>query len=297
LHKNQRNQIYRGQCYTLKRTNRTYKYWMCAETFCHQQQLNELRRLAAEELRSSASSSLDTAAYFPTAVESKTIPQIYDEEAAAASTEPSTCGQFPIFKEVRSVMYKQRAKRFPKFPRDRWDLVFAPAFTITTSGMAFLFPQSASKHILVFSTANSIRLQAATKTWGMDGTFKVVPQWYQQLFTIHAFAAGKLVPAVYGLCTSKDIDTCGFLFQALITRAAALEVDLKPDTIICDLQAVHRKVGELGLKTRYRSDERSRRNIKMLLVTTFFPVPQVDMGVTLRNGCYRKKARRDGNAN
>ncbi|KRZ66933.1 hypothetical protein T10_10254, partial [Trichinella papuae] len=31
LHKNQRNQIYRGQCYTLKRTNRTYKYWMCAE--------------------------------------------------------------------------------------------------------------------------------------------------------------------------------------------------------------------------------------------------------------------------
>ncbi|KRZ11508.1 hypothetical protein T11_6820 [Trichinella zimbabwensis] len=53
------------------------------------------------------------------AVESKTIPQIYDEEAAAASTEPSTCGQFPIFKEVRSVMYKQRAKRFPKLPRDR----------------------------------------------------------------------------------------------------------------------------------------------------------------------------------
>ncbi|KRZ01242.1 hypothetical protein T11_3260, partial [Trichinella zimbabwensis] len=99
LHKNQRNQIYRGQCYTLKRINRTYKYWMCAErsrgcrgtlstnleatqvmrtsqhaagsrvypqTFCHQQQLNELRRLAAEELRSSASSSLDTAAYFQT---------------------------------------------------------------------------------------------------------------------------------------------------------------------------------------------------------------------------------------
>ncbi|KRY37531.1 hypothetical protein T03_672 [Trichinella britovi] len=39
------------------------------------------------------------------------------------------------------------------------------------------------------------------QTWGMDGTFKVVPQWYQQLFTIHAFVAGKLVPAVYCLCT------------------------------------------------------------------------------------------------
>ncbi|KRX28485.1 hypothetical protein T05_12614 [Trichinella murrelli] len=30
----------------------------------------------------------------------------------------------------------------------------------------------------------------------MDGTFKIVPQWYQQLFTIHAFVVGKLVMSV-----------------------------------------------------------------------------------------------------
>ncbi|KRZ65489.1 hypothetical protein T10_4856 [Trichinella papuae] len=53
------------------------------------------------------------------AEESKTFPQSYEEEAAAASTEPSTCGQFLLFKEVRSVMYKQRVKRFPRLPRDR----------------------------------------------------------------------------------------------------------------------------------------------------------------------------------
>ncbi|KRX52621.1 hypothetical protein T09_5815 [Trichinella sp. T9] len=35
-------------------------------------------------------------------------------------------------------------------------------------------------------TGSNIRLLAAMRTWGMDGTFKVVPQWYQQLFTIHA---------------------------------------------------------------------------------------------------------------
>ncbi|KRY66631.1 hypothetical protein T4B_9446 [Trichinella pseudospiralis] len=50
----------------------------------------------------------------PSAEEAKTICQIYDEEAASA--EPSTYGQFPLFKEVRSVMYKQRAKRFQDFP-------------------------------------------------------------------------------------------------------------------------------------------------------------------------------------
>ncbi|KRY99416.1 hypothetical protein T11_13854 [Trichinella zimbabwensis] len=54
----------------------------------------------------------------------------------------------------------------------------------------------------------------------MDGTFKVVPQWYQQLFTIHAFVADKLVPAVYCLCTGKDIGTygcCWLFFTVVVT--------------------------------------------------------------------------------
>ncbi|KRX72196.1 hypothetical protein T06_16990 [Trichinella sp. T6] len=165
---------------------------------------------------------------------------------------------------------------------------------------------SASRHILVFATGYNIRLLAASRTWGMDGTFKIVPQWYQQLFTIHSFAAAKLVPAVCCLCTDKDIGTYGFKFQALISRAAALEVGFNPDTNICDFEtalipaiqgyfpntrvqgcyfhfckAVHRKVGELGLKTRYPQHEETRRKIRMLLATAFLPVPHVNTGVSL----------------
>ncbi|KRY55040.1 hypothetical protein T03_5853 [Trichinella britovi] len=115
---------------------------------------------------------------------------------------------------------------------------------------------------------------------------------YPQLFSIHAFSAGKLVPAIC-LCTNKDIGTYEFIFEALISRTAALKVDLNPDTIIyspdtCDLgllsesagtvlqfhvcQAVHWKISELGLKTRYRHDEETRRKIKMLLATAFLPL-------------------------
>ncbi|KRX24223.1 hypothetical protein T07_4337 [Trichinella nelsoni] len=35
-------------------------------------------------------------------------------------------------KQVRSAMYKQRAKRFPRLSRDRHDLVLAPEFTRTS---------------------------------------------------------------------------------------------------------------------------------------------------------------------
>ncbi|KRX24157.1 hypothetical protein T07_8998 [Trichinella nelsoni] len=143
--------------------------------------------------------------------ETKPIPAIYDEEAFAASAEPSTSGYFPLFKRVKS--------------------------TITTNtGDDFLLWQSASRHILVFATGYNIRLLAAMRTWGMNGTFKIVPQWYQQLFTIHAFVAGKLVPAVCCLCTHKDIGTYRFIFQALISRAVALEIGLNPETIIRDFE-------------------------------------------------------------
>ncbi|XP_003382265.1 conserved hypothetical protein [Trichinella spiralis] len=152
--------------------------------------------------------------------ETKPIPAIYDEEASAASAEPSTSGYFPTFKRVRSAMYGHRAKRFPKLPNHRRDLQIP----------------SASRHILVFATGYNIRLLAAMQTWGMNGTFKIVPQWNQQLFTIHAFVAGKLLPAVYCLCMGKDIGTYGYIFQALIDKAAVLEVYLNPGTIICDFE-------------------------------------------------------------
>ncbi|KRY99008.1 hypothetical protein T11_16004 [Trichinella zimbabwensis] len=61
--------------------------------------------------------------------------------------------------------------------------------------------------ILVFSAGFNIRLLAAIKTWSLDATFKIVPQWYQQLFTIHAIVPGKLMPEVYCSCTGKHIDT------------------------------------------------------------------------------------------
>ncbi|KRY05275.1 hypothetical protein T12_16757 [Trichinella patagoniensis] len=52
------------------------------------------------------------------------IPAIYDEEASAASTEPSTSGHFLVFKRVRAAMYKHQAKRFPRLPEHRHDLTF-----------------------------------------------------------------------------------------------------------------------------------------------------------------------------
>ncbi|KRX24250.1 hypothetical protein T07_14795 [Trichinella nelsoni] len=100
----------------------------------------------------------------------KPIPAIYDEEAFAASAEPSTSGYFPLFKRVKSTMYRHRAKRYPKLPNHRRYLEIPVLFRTTKAGDDFLLWQSASRHILVFATGYNIRLLAAMRTWGMNVT-------------------------------------------------------------------------------------------------------------------------------
>ncbi|KRZ77777.1 hypothetical protein T10_11669, partial [Trichinella papuae] len=56
------------------------------------------------------------------AEETKPIPAIYDEEAFAASAQPSTSGHFPLFKREKFTMYNHRTKRYPKLPQHRRDL-------------------------------------------------------------------------------------------------------------------------------------------------------------------------------
>ncbi|KRX23787.1 hypothetical protein T07_8211 [Trichinella nelsoni] len=104
-----------------------------------------------------------------------------------------------------STMYSHRSKRYLKLPEHRRDQQIPEAFRTTMAGEDFLLWQSASSHILVLATGSNIRLMATRRTWALDGRFRVIPQWHQKLFTIHTFLAGKLVPAVYCLCTDKDL--------------------------------------------------------------------------------------------
>ncbi|KRX25494.1 hypothetical protein T07_9236 [Trichinella nelsoni] len=138
------------------------------------------------------------------AEETKLIPAIYGEEVSAASAESSTSGQFPVFKRVRARLYKNQC--FNKV----W-------------GRLFLLWQSASKHILVFSTSSNIRLLATIKPRGTDGTFK--------LSTIHATLASKLVPVICCYVRVKILAN-----KTLINKAAVLSVNLYPQTIICNFE-------------------------------------------------------------
>ncbi|XP_003371102.1 conserved hypothetical protein [Trichinella spiralis] len=118
----------------------------------------------------------------------------------------------------------------------------------------------------------------------MDGPFKIVPEWYQQLFTIHVFNESKLIPLLHSLTVRKDVICYCEIFDTLTVKAAALGVVLQPQTIICDFKTalipavqgsfpgVHvqscyfhfckvvlRKVADLGLRTRYLHEAETKK--------------------------------------
>lgn len=77
----------------------------------------------------------------------------------------------------------------------------------TAKGDSFLLHDSGegdSERILIFATERNLSCLAQATTWFADGTFKVTPEQFYQLYTVHATVNGVVVPMVYGLLPNKS---------------------------------------------------------------------------------------------
>ncbi|KRZ01232.1 hypothetical protein T11_9676 [Trichinella zimbabwensis] len=206
--------------------------------------------------------------------------------------------------ESRNV--QKPGKRFPPPSATRQQLEIPVHWRVTQSGRQFFMYNNLHNFVLIFCTEDNLRQLANHSVWCMEGAFKIVPEWYQQMFTIHVFKASKLIPLVYRLTVRKDVATYCEIFDNLISKATAFGVVLQPQTVICDFEtalipavqgsfpavniqgcyihfcpAVLRKVAEPGLQTRYFHEAERRKKIKMLMETAFLPLPEVPAAVDL----------------
>ncbi|KRX12600.1 hypothetical protein T07_10087 [Trichinella nelsoni] len=156
-----------------------------------------------------------------------------------------------------------------------------------------------------FPTYKSVKTVMYRKRAGRFQDFRQL-NGTSNLFTIHVFIAGKLVPLVYCLTVHKDLSTYRRIFDDLILKAAALGMVLQAQTIICDFEsaliplmqrifprihmqscyshfckAVLWKVTDLGMCTSYIHEEQYKKKIKMLLATAFLPLHDVAAAVEL----------------
>ncbi|KAF0299457.1 hypothetical protein FJT64_027778 [Amphibalanus amphitrite] len=208
---------------------------------------------------------------------------------------------------------RQQAGQVPAEPASLADLIIPDEMTKTKDAPGqpeerFLLYDSANDEtydggrIVIFSSDWGLEKLALSLHWAADGTFKVSPTLFQQLYTVHATTLGVTVPCVYGLLEDKTELTYRQTFNQI--RAAILlrhpDAEGIYGTVITDLeraamnsfqevfpekqcstcffhlsQAVWRKLQSLGLQRHYAEDADFAVQVRCLPAIAFLPTADI----------------------
>lgn len=148
----------------------------------------------------------------------------------------------------------------------------------------------------MFTTEDNLKYMRKVPDWLGDGTFRVAPDIFRQLFTFHIIYFGRILPLVYFLLPVKTYETYFKMFQ--MVKAA---VGVSPNSISCDyelailkaIKAVFKKTEISGcyfhftqnlfknlsknkLFTNYtsKSDSSVRKSFNLLKTLAFVPIDE-----------------------
>lgn len=96
-----------------------------------------------------------------------------------------------------------------------------------------------NKRIIMMSTLNHVTILSKSDYWILDGTFKVVPCIFTQLYTLHGNIFtddDKTFPLVFCLCSHKDKRTYDMMFEMLVEYGAENNIVIKPKVCILDFE-------------------------------------------------------------
>ncbi|CAF4933851.1 unnamed protein product, partial [Rotaria sp. Silwood1] len=149
--------------------------------------------------------------------------------------------------------------------------------------------------MIIFTTKRNLSLLKECTHWFVDGTFKVCPKQFYQLFTLHALLKSVVIPLVYGLLIGKSGDDYKQFFEKVLEQD-----DFQPESILSDFesgtiktikelfpntvhrgclfhygQCIWRHIQENGLSTKYDDDENFTLNVRKLLSLPFVPASEV----------------------
>jgi len=144
--------------------------------------------------------------------------------------------------------------------------------------------------IFIFATNQGLEWLTNSDHWFCDGTFKVCPKIFYQVYTIHAYTNGRVIPCVFSLLPNKTAETYRRLFAGVAVLANP------PQDILCDYEkAAMNIINELfpkiqvkgcfyhlcaniwkhiqvsGLQQRYQEEEEFSLQLRMLAALAFVP--------------------------
>ena len=118
---------------------------------------------------------------------------------------------------------------------------------VSNRGERMVHSNDEENGIIIFTTETNLALLCEDEVaiYG-DGTFKVCPRYFYQLYTLHAYKQGFYVPRVFCLLPSKTKATYISMFQRLRELCAAQNLNFRVSDIHLDFEtAVHQAVREV----------------------------------------------------
>nr|XP_054757396.1 uncharacterized protein LOC129263513 [Lytechinus pictus] len=222
-----------------------------------------------------------------------TLPQATAEGSAA----------LPRLSDIRRNIRRHRQNAVPHLPAPRRlsDLEVPDEQGFSFGGEQFLIHDSGREdqhRIIIFATDTNLRVLGNAESWFADGTFKVVPNIFFQLWTIHAVYESHVVPLVYALVANKTQATYRRVLDVVRERGIRLDparvtIDFEiaarnafqhafPNAEVkgCHFhlcQRIHEKIKQEGLQDLYNDDEEIRGQARMVGALAFVPVNDVVM--------------------
>lgn len=212
----------------------------------------------------------------------------------------SVCVSMPSLQSIKRTIQnvRHRNNQVPLNPISLEELVIPERYRTThTNHNFYMFDNHSANRIIIFSTIENLQLLKENKNWFCDGTFKVCPNLFSQLYTIHFLKGNLCFPAVYALMGRRSINSYNDLFSFIngsimnefpqsITfdfelAAISSSKNIFPQTSVhgCFFhfnQCLWKRIQQNPiLLHRYNSEMEFKENIKMIAAISFVPVNHI----------------------
>ncbi|XP_066914227.1 uncharacterized protein [Clytia hemisphaerica] len=224
---------------------------------------------------------------------------IVGNEIAAASA--SAIVNLPPVNHLKRTMRNQRGNDLPPNPINRAGIPNLPQeFQRTMNDERFLLFHSGvgdDRRIILFCTDRALELLQRSRHWYADGTFRVCPEIFFQVYTIDVRVNERTIPCVFSLLPNKTEDTYGRMIDVLLNF---LPNGTAPDTILFDFERaainvalrsfpnvvvngcffhltsnVWKKIQSLGMQQRYIDHPDFALHVRMIPALAFIPEDDV----------------------
>lgn len=154
-----------------------------------------------------------------------------------------------------------------------------------------------ANQIIIFYSVRNLEILKRSKIWLSDGTFRVAPKPFTQLFTVHAYIFKMRFPVIYCLMKKKNNES----YKEFFLHLKCILGDFEPNYIVFDFevalrnmfgsvfkhtkmfgcffhfcQLIWRTLQENNLSSLYKTNVSFRTHIKHIIALCFVPPHLID---------------------